>query len=159
MVTERQPAPSRRLQRLLDAVILMDHLNGVVAATEYLSSQDWAEVCVSPITRAEVLAGARDAEVAHVSVLLDGFTCLAVDANTADRAAAIRRDTPIWLPDAFQAALAETHGLQLVTRNTRDFYPQRFALVETPYRIDDRPAIRAEPDRIVVLPIRSSWHR
>jgi len=39
------------------------------------------------------------------------------------------------LPGAFQAALAEEHGLRLVTRNTKDFSPEKHAFVLVPYKL------------------------
>ncbi len=39
----------------------------------------------------------------------------------ADKAPEIRSKFNIKLPDAIQAAIAQNHKLQLVTRNTRDF--------------------------------------
>ncbi|MCY4453777.1 MAG: hypothetical protein OXC01_17690 [Immundisolibacterales bacterium] len=37
------------------------------------------------------------------------------------------------LPDALQAAVARRNGLRLVTRNTKDFPPERHDFVEVPY--------------------------
>ena len=39
------------------------------------------------------------------------------------------------VPDAFQAALAQLHGLKLATRNHRDFPPDRFSFVVVPYTL------------------------
>lgn len=119
---------------LLDSVILIDHLNGVRRATKFLiASIDAA--AVSPITRAEVLAGCTDVEAPRVTALLDRFRFLALDAPTADEAARLRRDAGLKLPDAIQAALAMRHGLRLATRDTRDLRPARFAFVFVPYRL------------------------
>ncbi len=38
---------------------------------------------------------------------------------------------------AFQAAAALHYGALLVTRNTRDFPPERFAFVRVPYVLGD----------------------
>jgi predicted nucleic acid-binding protein len=65
----------------------------------------------------------------------DCFPTLAIDQATADLAAALRRDHGWKLPDAFQAAIAQQHGLRLVTRNRRDFPPQRYRFVDIPYRV------------------------
>jgi predicted nucleic acid-binding protein len=53
----------------------------------------------------------------------------------ADRAADLRRRFKWRLPDAFQAASAQIHGLKLATRNTRDFPPREHSFVVVPYSI------------------------
>ena len=123
------------VEALLDSVIIIDHLNGVPAATEWLANQDWNRLAISAITRAEVLAGAAEEEDTHIAHLLDSFQCLSLDTDTADRAAAIRRGNRLRLPDAFQAAVAEQHKLELVTRNTRDFDAGSMEYVVVPYEV------------------------
>ena len=123
------------VEALLDSVIIIDHLNGVSQATAWLSSEDWHRMAISVITRAEVLAGASDDESPHIAHLLDSFECLALDLATADRAAQIRREYHLRLPDAFQAAVAELNHLSLVTRDTRDLRPDTFDYVVVPYRL------------------------
>ncbi|MGH7860495.1 MAG: type II toxin-antitoxin system VapC family toxin, partial [Candidatus Binatia bacterium] len=57
---------------LLDSVILIDHFNGIAAATEFLSTVgDRAQV--SAITRSEVLTGFDDLQLAAPRALLDTF--------------------------------------------------------------------------------------
>jgi predicted nucleic acid-binding protein len=51
----------------------------------------------------------------------------------ADLAARLRREHRWKMPDALQASLAHYHGLSLVTRNTRDFPPDRHPFVVVPY--------------------------
>ena len=43
---------------LLDSTILIDHLNGILKATEWLSKLEDGEACISAVTRAEVLVRA-----------------------------------------------------------------------------------------------------
>ena len=119
---------------LVDSVILIDHLNGDDRATKWLSRLEEDEAALSPVTRAEVLAGATEEERADVTALLDDFPCLPITDKTADSAAALRRDLRWKLPDAFQAALAQEHDLQLVTRNTKDFSESTHSFVKIPYR-------------------------
>ncbi|MEK7404342.1 MAG: PIN domain-containing protein [Acidobacteriota bacterium] len=59
----------------------------------------------------------------------------AFDREAADLAASLRRKYRWRLPDAFQAALAQLHGLKLATRNVRDFPPKQFDFVEAPYTL------------------------
>ena len=122
------------MKLLLDSVILIDHFNAVAAATRYLSEHH-ADAAISVITRAEVLTGFAPRATSRIRQFLDCFPTLAIDQATADLAAALRRDHGWKLPDAFQAAIAQQHGLKLVTRNAKDFPPRRYRLVEIPYHI------------------------
>ena len=122
------------MRLLLDSVILIDHFNGVPAATQYLSEHH-ADAAISVITRAEVLTGFGRRAVGKAVQFLDCFPTLAIDQAIADLAAALRRDHGWKLPDAFQAAIAQRHGLKLITRNQRDFPPQRHRFVVIPYRV------------------------
>jgi len=119
---------------LLDSVILIDHFNGIAAATSYLSAHH-PDAAVSVITRAEVLTGFDQRAIGKVAQFLNCFPTLGIDQTIADLAAALRRNHGWKLPDAFQAAIAQHHGLKLVTRNRRDFPPQRHRFVVIPYGV------------------------
>lgn len=119
---------------LLDSVVLIDHFNSVGAATSYLKEIQ-GEAAISVITRAEVLCGLDPAAADLGLRLLDRFPTLSIDRDVADLAAKLRRSHRWRLPDAFQAALAQLHGLQLATRNLRDFPPEKFDFVVVPYRL------------------------
>lgn len=120
---------------LLDSVILINHFNGIAAATAYLA-QIHERAAISVITRAEVLAGFDEKEaVLLASQVLDCFPCLILDKPIADRAASLRRIEGWKLPDALQVAVAQHHGLKLVTRNHRDFAPQKYPFVVIPYTL------------------------
>jgi len=118
---------------LLDSVILIDHLNGISKATHYLGSV--RRPAISLISRAEVLSGPRMSQRSAVIEWLDRFPMLPMGVQAADFAAELRRQYRWHLPDAFQAALAQIHGLKLATRNTRDFPPDRHPFVVVPYTI------------------------
>ena len=117
---------------LLDSVILIDHFNGGQEATEYLR-REHGNAAISVITRAEVLAGFDQSGMERARPVLDLFPVLAITKEVADLAAILRRQHRWKPPDAFQAALAQVHKLQLATRNTRDFPPEQFAFVTVPY--------------------------
>ena len=119
---------------LLDSVILIDHLNSVPAATSYLELV-YPSAVISVVTRAEVLVGYSPAANQEACDLLDSFPLLDITKEVADLAARLRREHRWKLPDAFQAAIAKTHQLQLATRNTKDFDPARHAFVTIPYSI------------------------
>ena len=117
---------------LLDSVIIIDHLNGSNDATTYLATVAERSL-LSPITRAEVLAGVEPPDDEAVRQLLDRFHCVSIDPRIADLAAELRRTWKWRLPDAFQAAVALSVGGQLATRNTRDFNPSIHRFVIVPY--------------------------
>jgi hypothetical protein len=106
---------------------------GSRTATAYLRSVRSARI--SAITRAEVLAGFDSADLAMAQALLDSYPLLVIDAAVADLGAELRRTHEWRLPDALQAAVARCHGLLLVTRNTKDFPPERFEFIRVPYRL------------------------
>jgi predicted nucleic acid-binding protein len=123
------------MESLLDSVILIDHLNGIEKATGYLAGLVPERQAISVATRAEILVGVSDAESKIVKTLLDQYNLLSIDKETADLAAELRKKHGWKLPDAFQAALCIQHGLKLVTRNTKDFNPEKYKFVKIPYTI------------------------
>ncbi len=123
------------MERLLDSVILIDHLNGIPEATQFILDLDPLQTAVSVITRAEILSGVGQNEKTHILPLLDQYQLLIIDKPVADLAAELRKTNRWKLPDAFQAALALHHKIKFATRNTKDFDPQKQDFVEIPYRI------------------------
>ncbi len=119
---------------LLDSVIVIDHFNGIDAATRYLA--DHGKACaISVITRAEVLAGFDEKHTSLAMELLGMFPALPITAEVADLAARLRRTERWKLPDALQAAVAIHHKLALVTRNTKDFHAGGELDVILPYAL------------------------
>ena len=120
------------VSELFDTNILIDHLNGVTKATREIGlSRDPA---ISIITWIEVMTGAsgQDEETILRAFLLN-FECLPISAAVADRAAVIRREKRLKMPDAIILATAEMGGLRLVTRNIKDF-PSGTRGVRVPYK-------------------------
>lgn len=123
------------MERLVDSVIIIDHLNGIDKATDFILNLDPRQTAISVITRAEILTGIQEDGQAEVIHLLDQYSLLIIDKSIADLAANLRRRYGWKLPDAFQAALAKYHKLKLSTRNTKDFQPQKHEFVEIPYSL------------------------
>ncbi len=118
------------VKALFDTNILVDHLNAVPKARVELARYDGK--AISMITWIEVLVGAaKDVEAATRS-FLRSFELVGLDETIAERAVQLRRAHRIKLPDALVWASAETRGLLLVTRNTRDF-PANDPGVRHPY--------------------------
>jgi len=122
------------LTYLLDSTLLIDASNRIPAAREFLLEHHAASA-ISPVTRAEMLAGAEAKHVSAFAKWLSTFQYLHLDEPCADLAAGLRREHRWKPPDAFQAAVALRHGLRLVTRNTKDFPPAKHAFVLVPYQI------------------------
>ncbi len=120
------------IKRLLDSVILIDHLNGIDKATRFILKLQPEQTAISVITRAEILAGLEEEDKKVVVPLLDQYQLLIIDQPVADMAADLRRVHRWKLPDAFQAALALHHKIKFTTR-TKDFDPKKFDFVEIPY--------------------------
>ena len=124
------------IEVLLDSVILIDHFNNIKKATLFLSGCDPRKTAISVVTRAELLVGFdQEAERIKAQTLMDQFSLLPLDKAAADKAAELRRNHGWKLPDAFQAALAINYGLHLITRNTKDFNPQKHPFVIIPYEL------------------------
>ena len=119
---------------LLDSTILIDHLNGIGRATEWLSKLHPDEALITVITRAEVLVKAGD-KWEQVAAFLDEYDCLSIGPDEADLAAGLRNRYHIKLPDAFQAVLAQSQDLTLVTRDATDFKNIENLEVKIPYHI------------------------
>ncbi|MGD8890383.1 MAG: PIN domain-containing protein [Desulfobacterales bacterium] len=123
------------IERLLDSVILIDHLNGIEKATRFVLNLDPTQTAVSVITRAEILAGLDENDHVTVMPLLDQYQLLIIDRPIADLAAKLRKEFGWKLPDAFQAALSQHHHLKFTTRNAKDFDPKKNTFVEIPYKL------------------------
>ena len=121
------------LERLLDSVILIDHLNGIPQATEFILALDPERTALSVISYAEILTGLDEEGGRKARPLLLSFAMLEINAVVAEKATALRRQYGLRLPDASQAAIAIIHDIKLCTRNTKDFNPQKHSFVEIPY--------------------------
>lgn len=121
---------------LLDSVILIDHFNGRLVATDYILGLDLSRCFISVITRAEVLAGCKNEDESALALLfLNRFACLVLNEDIADYAAELRKKYKWRLPDAIQAAFALRNSFKLATRNVKDFDAKSHVFVVNPYKI------------------------
>lgn len=120
------------VKALFDTNVLIDYLNAVPEARTEL--QRYNEKAVSIITWMEVMVGADREVEAATRVFLSGFEVITVDERIAERAVSLRRGRRIKLPDAVIWATAQTHGMLLVTRNTKDF-PRNDPGIRAPYSL------------------------
>ena len=99
---------------LVDTDVFIDHLRG---AAELRPGRD--RLHYSVITRAELFAGSTASTL--TTQLLAPFREVAVDRAVAERAGRVAHEFGLRLPDALIAATALERGLQLSTRNAKDF--------------------------------------
>lgn len=107
------------VKALLDTNILIDYLNGVIAARDEIGR--YQRPLISLITWMEVLAGTPTGHAQAVRAFLRRFACVGIDADIAERAVEVRQTHRLKLPDAIIHATALEHSALLVTRNTKDF--------------------------------------
>lgn len=124
----------KKTKYLLDSPILIDHLKSTKEASGFLTRQE-GFCAISVITRAEVLAGLDEGKMDEIVPFLNQFPLFGIDAEIADQAARLRRQFRWKLPDAFQAAIAQANSLSFVTRDVKDFPPERYPFVTVPYRL------------------------
>ena len=110
---------------LIDTNILIDHLRGDIAATQFLRGVEHGRVrvTISVITECELLAGTRlsPSEERRVLELLGLFPRVAVTSPIAQLAAQLRRRSPLTIINALIAATALRSHATLPTRNIKDF--------------------------------------
>jgi len=110
---------------LLDTDVIVDQLRGVRAIPLSARGSSY-----SLITRCELYAG-RETEEQLVDLILSPLSEAAVDRAIAERAGRLQRTAGIRIADAIIAATLE-RGLELVTRNRRDFEHVRGLRVRDP---------------------------
>ncbi len=112
---------------LVDTDVLVEHLRGRPAATDWLlGARSRTTLVISVVSLAELTGGMRSHERAEVTRLLAALRPRTVDEDVARRAGELRRTyrrshSGIALPDYLIAATAQLDGLELATRNLRHF--------------------------------------
>ena len=111
---------------VIDSNILIDAMNGVVAAVAFLAEQQETEVQISIVSAMELIAGCRDkTEMRELQKFLERCTFLPITATISQVAFQLMESFylshGLTLPDALIAATAIEHDLTLYTRNTRHF--------------------------------------
>ena len=116
-----------------DTNIIVDFLNQRPQALAEIANHD--RVFISRIAWAEILVGAKsDDEEAALENFLGFFEVVDTSAVIGRRAAQLRRQHHFKLPDALIYATAQDLGVELVTRNTRDF-PSGTKGIRVPYTL------------------------
>lgn len=116
---------------LVDSDVLIEVSRGrdakLIATWLELSASD-ALILYSPVTAAELWAGARSEEQLALEALFDALVCIPLDAEVGRRAGdylkRYRKSHHVELGDALIAASAASSGATLWTRN-RKHYPMK----------------------------------
>lgn len=112
---------------ILDSDVLIEILRGNPRTTAWLAARgERAEpLRYSPVTRAEIGAGARPGERDVVAALFAGLQAIAIDETTGElageRLQRYRRSHGLELGDALIGAQALQHGESLATFNRRHY--------------------------------------
>lgn len=118
-----------------DANIVIDALAGFEPARlEIRRAVDFgSRAWISRMVWIEVLSKGSHRSLRETGAFLSGFGIDELDADIADRAAALRRERPrLKSSDAIILASALVRGRVLITRNTKDF-PVNMPGVRVPY--------------------------
>ena len=127
------------MKLVVDASVLIDHINGRVQAARtliYNARDQGDELWSSFVVRTEVLAGMRPGEERGTYELLSVVNWAPVDRAESDAAAALgrhhgRTHPGIDTPDLLLAELAQRLGAELVTMNVKHF--PMFPELKRPY--------------------------
>jgi len=123
---------------LIDSDVLIDHLRKEKKALRFLATEleKHSLVCISVISRVEILAGMRKGEDAIVNNLFEILTPVNIDVSIADRAGEYLRkygkSHSLSIGDALIAATSKEMSLTLITRNVRH-YPMKDITILKPY--------------------------
>ena len=120
-----------------DSNIIIDALAGFEQARSELerATSHGSTAWISRVVWIEVMSKGEGEGLIRAEKLMSGLGMDEVDAEIARRAAALRRErTRLKAMDAIILATAQCHGLQLATRNVRDF-PLTLDAVLHPYSL------------------------
>lgn len=112
---------------IVDSDVVIEILRGNAKTAAWLRQQHAAgsRLAYSPVTRAEIRAGARPREGAPIAALFSSLVALPIEASTGELAgeqlARFRRSHQVQMGDALIAAAAIEHGEELATFNAKHF--------------------------------------
>lgn len=119
------------MRYLLDTTLIIDHAHGHEAAMALLHRlyTDGADLFTCDVVVCEALSGGTDEHRDVISRLLEPLEYVATDPATAKAAGAARMERrraggKLGLGDALIAAVAQSLGAAIVTRNRPDFERQ-----------------------------------
>ena len=96
---------SLMIARLIDSVIIIDHLNGVDAATQFLLGINPQQTSISVITWAEIMDGVEAANTDLVRSFLHQYKIFSIDQSIADLAAKTAKEIPLEIAGCISGSL------------------------------------------------------
>jgi len=119
--------------RVIDSNIVIDALNDHQAAVDEMLAEE--DCRISRVSWMEVLVGCQNLHADRLARdLMATLRVVEISAQIAEAAVTIRKHSRLKLPDAIVLATARTAGLQLSTRNTKDF-SEADPTIRIPYRL------------------------
>ena len=112
---------------IIDSDVIIEVLRGNTKTTAWLRKvrDSGSAIRYSPVTRAEIRAGARVRERAAISALFESLAVLSIEASTGDLAgdqlSRFARSHSVQFGDALIAATALELGEELATFNAKHF--------------------------------------
>lgn len=112
---------------IIDSDVVIEILRGNESTAAWVRRQHaaGARLAYSPVTRAEIRAGARPREAATIAALFASLAALPIEASTGEIAgeqlARFARSHQVQMGDALIAAAAIEHGEELATFNRKHF--------------------------------------
>ena len=121
----------------VDTDILIDYLRGLENARIFLLEASKTTVLsISVISVVEIYSGAETKNLQKkkmIDLFLQNFRIIPVSIEVARFAGELRRDYRRPFADMIVAATALTHGLELVTKNTKHFRAIQMLELSRPY--------------------------
>ena len=118
------------MKYLVDSNIIIYHLNGDKAATEFLINNH-KQCVISQITYIEVLSfDFTDDEFNNTKDLLDSFILIDIIKSISIQCIKNRKIKKIKIPDNIIGSTAQVNDLILVTRNTSDFKSLEIKIID-----------------------------
>ena len=122
------------MRALFDTNILIDHLNGIAAASKEIVR--YRSPTISQITWMEVMAGANsENERKTLRPFLASFEITPLNTEVMEKAALLKSEAKLKLPDAIILASALVNDLLLVTRDTKAFRQSQWPNIRVPYEV------------------------
>ena len=119
---------------LFQTNILLNNRNRIESAKTELERYTGKAISVIAWTWMDVMAGATPETEALIRCFLNGFDILPIAEGVSEAAVKLRNNHNIKLPDAIVWATAQVDMHIIVTRNTKDFYPDEPG-IRVPYRL------------------------
>jgi len=121
---------------LFDSDIIIDILKNDKYLINYVKKlkEESSTLFYSPVSKAEIFAGAFKDEFDKINLFFNQFTCIQITDSIGEQAGLFlnqyRKSCNIGLGDALIAATAFYYGFYLITRNTKHYPMEEVKIIE-----------------------------